>query len=119
MITCFLRYVIDPDKLAEFEQYARTWIGLIERFGGTHHGYFVPVETPASATFSFPGIGEEGPKNVAIALFTFRRIEAYDAYREKVAQEPECHAATARYEATRSFTKYERTFIRPVDMESP
>ena len=81
MITCFLRYVIDPDKLADFEQYARTWMNLIERFGGTHHGYFVPEETPASAAFSFPGIGEEGPKNVAIALFTFPTIEAYDAYR--------------------------------------
>jgi len=114
LITCFLRYAIDPDKLADFEQYARTWMNLIERFGGTHHGYFVPEETPASAAFSFPGIGEEGPKNVAIALFTFPTIEAYDAYREKVAKDAECHTATARYEATRPFTKYERTFMRAV-----
>ena len=115
MITCFLRYSVDPDQLAEFEQYARTWVNLIERFGGTHHGYFIADETPASATFSFPGIGEEGPKNVAIALFTFPTIEAYDSYREKVAKEPECHAATARYEATKFFTRYERTFMRAVD----
>lgn len=117
MIICFLRYVIDPEKLAEFEQYARTWVNLIERFGGTHHGYFVPDETPASAMFSFPGIGEEGPKNVAIALFTFPTIEAYDAYRENVAKEPECLAATALHEATRFFTKYERTFMRTVDRD--
>ena len=118
MITCFLRYVIDPDKLADFEQYARTWVRLIERFGGTHLGYFVPDETPESATFSFPGIGQEGPKDIAIALFTFPTIEAYDAYRERVAKDPECRAATARYEATRFFTKYERTFMRRVDTDS-
>lgn len=114
MITCFLRYVIDLDKLADFEQYARTWMNLIERFGGNHHGYFIAEETPASAAFSFPGISEEGPKNVAIALFTFPTIEAYDAYRENVAKDPECDTATARFKATRSFTHYERTFMRAV-----
>jgi hypothetical protein len=115
LITCFLRYVIEPDRLTEFEQYARTWMHLIERFGGTHHGYFVADETPASAAFSFPGIGEEGAANIAIALFSFPSLEAYETYREKVAFDPECHAATARYEATKFFTGYERTFMRAID----
>ena len=30
MITCYLRYVIDPYKLAEFEAYGRIWIPLVE-----------------------------------------------------------------------------------------
>ena len=115
MITCFIRYVVDESKLADFEQYACTWMSLIEKYGGTHHGYFVADETPPSAAFSFPGIGEEGPSNVAIALFSFPSLEAYDSYREQVAQDPECHAATARYEATKFFTKYERTFVRRVE----
>jgi NIPSNAP len=115
LITCFLRYVIEPDKLAEFEQYARTWMRLIEKFGGTHHGYFVADETPPTASFSFPGIGEEGASNVAIALFSFPTVEAYETYREKVASDPECHAATAHYEATKFFTSYERTFMRAID----
>ena len=90
-------------------------MSLIEKYGGTHHGYFVADETPPSAAFSFPGVGEEGPSNVAIALFSFPSLEAYDTYREQVAQDPECHAATARYEATKFFTKYERTFVRRVE----
>ena len=47
MITCFLRYTINPDKLADFEHYARVWMRLIEKYGGTHYGYFVPGEAPA------------------------------------------------------------------------
>ena len=38
MSTCTLRYVIDPYKLNEFEHYAKLWIPLVNRLGGTHHG---------------------------------------------------------------------------------
>ena len=117
MITCLVRYVIEPDKVSDFEQYARSWMRLIERFGGTHHGYFVADETPPSAAFSFPGIGTQGPSNVAIALFSFPCVEDYETYREQVAEDSECHAATAHYEATKSFTSYERTFMRAIDRD--
>jgi len=109
-----LRYVIDPDKLAHFEHYARVWMRLIEKYGGTHHGYFVPGAAPPSAAFSFPGIGEEGPGNVAVALFSFPTVDAYESYRREVKQDPECAAITHHYEQTNCFTKYERTFMRPV-----
>ena len=42
MITCYLRYVVDPFKLKEFEAYGKMWIPLVEKFGGKHHGYFMP-----------------------------------------------------------------------------
>jgi hypothetical protein len=42
MITCFVEYTIDAEKTAEFERFARAWIGLVDRHGGTHHGYFLP-----------------------------------------------------------------------------
>ena len=32
MITCYLRYVIDPYKVSEFEQYAKMWIPLVNKF---------------------------------------------------------------------------------------
>jgi hypothetical protein len=112
LITCYLRYVIDPDKLAEFENYARLWLGLIEKFGGTHHGYFLPDESVPSAAFSFLGIGEEGPSNVAIALFSFPSLAAYETYRRKAAEDEKCRAATAYYEQTKCFVKYERSFMR-------
>ena len=44
MVTCYLRYVIDPSKLKEFERYGKMWIPLVDRFGGRHHGYFLPSE---------------------------------------------------------------------------
>jgi hypothetical protein len=59
-ITCFLRYVIDPSKIPEFETFGRVWIPLVERFGGRYHGYFLPSESAS---------------NVALAIFSFRIVE--------------------------------------------
>jgi hypothetical protein len=44
MITCYLRYEIAPFKAKEFETYAKMWLPLVKKFGGTHHGYFLPHE---------------------------------------------------------------------------
>ena len=115
MITCFIRYSIDPDKAADFEQYARVWMRLIEKYGGTHHGYFVPGAAPPSAPFSFPGLGEDGPGNTAVALFSFPSVDAYEKYRTEVKGDPECIAITKLRDETQCFTKYERTFVRAVE----
>ena len=114
MITCYLSYVIDPGKLAEFEHYARLWISLVEKFGGTHHGYFVPTEGPASTEFSFPEIGGPGPGNIAVALFSFPGVTEYERYRQKAAEDAECQAATEYFKKTNCFLKYERSFMRRV-----
>jgi antibiotic biosynthesis monooxygenase (ABM) superfamily enzyme len=58
MITCYLRYEVDPDKLADFEAYGAMWLELMPRFGGIHHGYFLP---------------SEGESDVALAMFSFER----------------------------------------------
>ena len=99
MITCYLRYVIDPHKLGQFEEYARKWLPLVERFGGTHHGYFLP---------------HEGPNNIAVALFSFPSLAAYEEYRIKSQTDAECQAAYAFEKQHRSILSYERTFMRPV-----
>jgi len=44
MVTCYLKYVLDPFKLEAFEHYGKLWIPLVEKFGGQHHGYFLPSE---------------------------------------------------------------------------
>lgn len=44
MFTCFVRYQIEPGNLDAFREYARAWIALIRKYGGTHHGYFLPGE---------------------------------------------------------------------------
>ncbi len=99
MITCYLKYVIDPYKLKEFEHYAKLWIPLVDRLGGKHHGYFMP---------------HEGANNIALALFSFPSLAAYEAYREKMAADPDCQAAFSYAEETRCIVSYERSFMRPV-----
>ncbi|MCI0606831.1 NIPSNAP family protein [bacterium] len=99
MITCFLKYIIDPDKIKEFETYAGMWIKLVEKMGGKHHGYFLP---------------HEGANNVAYALFSFPSLAAYEEYRIRSAKDPECRAALAYYDQTRCFFSYDRTFLRPL-----
>ena len=99
MITCHLRYVLDPYKVADFEAYAHTWIPLVTRMGGTHHGYFLP---------------HEGANNIAVALFSFPSLAAYEAYRQRISTDEECQAAFAFAEATRCILSYERSFMRPL-----
>ena len=99
MVTVYIRYVLDPAKLAAFEHYGQLWIPLVERFGGQHHGYFLP---------------SEGANNVALALFTFSSLAAYEQYRQQAAQDPACQAAFQVAEDTRCILSYERSFFRPV-----
>ncbi|MCL2012720.1 MAG: NIPSNAP family protein [Cystobacterineae bacterium] len=99
MVTCYLRYVVDPFKLKEFETYGKKWIVLVEKFGGKHHGYFLP---------------HEGPNNIAVALFSFPSLAAYETYRIAIASDAECQAVMEYYRQTRCFLSFERSFMRPV-----
>jgi hypothetical protein len=113
-VTCQIRYTLDLNKLSDFEAYARTWILLIERYSGVHHGYFVPRATPDGIGVSFPGVGYDGPSDVAVAMFTFPSEESYLRYRKLVADDPECQSAAALVRETGCFTRYERLFLKPV-----
>lgn len=99
MITCYLRYTIDPFKIHEFETYGKMWIPLVAKFGGTHHGYFLP---------------HEGANNMAIAMFSFPSLAAYEIYRASAADDAECQAAMRYYRETKCFLSYERSFMRPI-----
>ncbi len=117
MFTCVIRYRVEPGKLAEFREYAKAWIGLIRKYGGTHHGYFVPGtggDGLPDAAFSFPGLGVAAPADVAFALFSFPNVAAYDQYRAAVAEDPDCKAATARFNETKCFSAYERSFLTAI-----
>ena len=99
MITCFLKYEIDPYMVEEFEAYAKMWIPLVNKFGGAHNGYFLP---------------SEGANNIALALFTFPSLAAYETYRQDSMQDPECIAAFEYAEQTKCIVSYERSFFRPL-----
>ncbi|MFT5865933.1 MAG: hypothetical protein ACI82I_001673 [Gammaproteobacteria bacterium] len=99
MITCHVTYQIDPSKVAEFEAYAKAWIPLVTRFGGTHHGYFLP---------------HEGPNDLAFAAFSFPSLADYEVYRTKSATDPDCIAAYDFAVKTKCILRYDRHFLRPV-----
>ncbi|MEZ7205478.1 NIPSNAP family protein [Pseudoalteromonas sp. DY56-GL79] len=99
MVTCYLKYVVDPAKIADFKEYAKMWIPLVNHFGGQHNGYFLP---------------SEGASNIALALFTFPSLAAYETYRNESFQDAQCQAAIKFAEDTGCIISYERSFFRPV-----
>jgi len=99
MVTCYLRYVIDPYKLKEFVHYSKLWIPLVTKFGGQHHGYFLP---------------SEGASDVALALFTFPSLAEYEQYRKDSFEDPECMEAFQYAKDTRCILSYERSFFKPL-----
>lgn len=99
MITVHLRYEIDPDKTAEFRDYGQRWIRLVEKFGGDHHGYFLP---------------SEGDSDEAFALFSFPSLAEYEQYRLKSAEDAECIEAYRFAVETKCIRRYERRFLSPV-----
>lgn len=112
-LVCEVRYELDPERLQEFADYARTWVRLIRRHGGVHHGFFMPREAPTGSSMSFAALGRDGPANEAIALFAFTDDAAYRRYRESVAADPEGMAANQRF-ADPPFKSYRRCFLEPV-----
>ncbi len=99
MITCYINYEIDPDKLVEFETYAKLWIPLVEKFGGTHHGYFLP---------------QESASDLAVALFSFPSLAEYEQYRADSMKDNACLAAFEYAKKTKCIRRYDRQFLRPV-----
>jgi hypothetical protein len=99
MITCYLKYIIDPYKTAEFEIYGKMWIPLVNKFGGIHHGYFMP---------------HEGANNIAYALFSFPSLAKYEQYREDIKIDIDCQKAFDFAEKTRCILSYERSFMKPI-----
>ena len=110
-ITCQIRYTLNLSAREAFIAYAELWVGLVERYGGTHLGYYIPRDAPNGTQISFPGLGQEGPRDVAIALFTFPDEKSYLAYRAMAAVDPDCIKAEAIVRDTACFTSYERLFL--------
>jgi hypothetical protein len=99
LITCHVKYVIDPYQLSDFEAYAKAWLAIVERLGGTHHGYFLP---------------SEGASNIAYCLFSFPSLADYESYRHIAMTDPESTALVASLLDKKFIVSYERTFLRPM-----
>jgi hypothetical protein len=73
MITCFIRYQIDPFKRDSFETYARNWGQAIPRCGADLVGYYGP---------------HEGSATTAYGVYNVENLTAYEAYRARLAADP-------------------------------
>ncbi|WP_291204391.1 NIPSNAP family protein [Hyphomonas sp.] len=73
MITCFIRYEIDPFKQDAFAHYARHWGQAIPRCGADLIGYFAP---------------HEGSTTTAYGVYTLPSLAAYEAYKARLADDP-------------------------------
>jgi hypothetical protein len=73
MITCFIRYEIDPFKLDAFDEYARSWGEAIPRCGADLIGYFAP---------------HEGSATTAYGVYSIADLAAYEAYRARLRADP-------------------------------
>ncbi|MCJ8517512.1 hypothetical protein ABID21_000277 [Pseudorhizobium tarimense] len=73
MITCFIRYEIDPIRRDAFADYARNWGQAIPRCGADLIGYFGP---------------HEGSATTAYGVYNIESLAAYEAYRARLAEDP-------------------------------
>ena len=97
MIVCCIRYTLDANRLADFEDYARRWPPIIERCGGKLLGYYLP---------------KEGANNFALALIACESLAAYETYRAKLAADADARENRAHAERTRCILVEDRTFLR-------
>lgn len=97
MLTCVIRYHIDPTKKAAYEEYARNWGQLIPRCGADLVGYFAP---------------HEGSTTLAYGMYTISSLSAYERYRQRLAADP---GGRANYEFAmreKFILREDRTFLK-------
>ena len=96
MITCFIRYHIDPTKKAQFVEYARNWGQAIPRCGADLVGYFAP---------------HEGSATLAYGVYSIESLAAYEAYRARLAADPLGKENYAFAQEEKFLLREDRTFL--------
>src|SRR5262245_28211715 len=100
MITCFIRYQIDPFQRDAFREYAENWGRIIPRCGGHLVGYFLP---------------HEGTNDVGWGLVAFESLAAYETYRARLRTDAAAIENFAMAQRQRLILREERTFLAVVD----
>ncbi|MFY0679210.1 MAG: NIPSNAP family protein [Thalassovita sp.] len=97
MLTCVIRYQIDPTKKAQFEQYARTWGQCIPRNGADLIGYYAP---------------HEGSSTLAYGLYNVASLADYEMYRTRLAADPLGRQNYEFAQSERFILREDRTFLK-------
>lgn len=99
MITCIIKYEIDPYKISDFTEYAKMWIPLVKKYGGIHHGYYLP---------------NEGTNYKAYSIFSFPSLAKYEIYRNKVKSDKEYEAIEIFKKRTKCINRIRKQFMTPI-----
>lgn len=99
MLTCIIRYHIDPTKKAQFGEYARNWGQAIPRCGADLIGYYAP---------------HEGSSTLAYGIYNIASLAAYEAYRARLADDPLGRANFEFAQSEKFLLREDRTFLRCV-----
>jgi hypothetical protein len=97
MITCFVRYEVDPFRTDAFEEYARNWGQAIPRCGADLIGYFAP---------------HEGSATTAYGVYTVEDFAAYEAYRARLRDDPLGRGNYEFAKRERFITREDRIFLK-------
>jgi hypothetical protein len=100
MISCVIRYQIDPFQRDAFQKYAENWGRIIPRCGGHLIGYFLP---------------HEGTNDVAWGLIAFESLASYEDYRSRLKSDPEARENFAMAQTMRLILREERNFVEVVE----
>jgi hypothetical protein len=102
MYTLFLRYTIDPNKLADWKAYAEAEIAPIAAAGGKAIAYFAPTE--------FAGDTAE-----AFAIIDVGTMAEYEIYRAKLAANPSHKEYAAKLQASGAIRSVYRAIIQRIE----
>ncbi|SEP58176.1 NIPSNAP family protein [Thalassovita taeanensis] len=97
MLTCVIRYEIDPTKKDKFVQYARNWGQAIPRCGADLVGYFAP---------------HEGSSTLAYGIYNVESLAEYEAYRARLAVDPLGRENYEFAQAEKFLLREDRTFLK-------
>jgi hypothetical protein len=97
MITCFIRYEIDPFKAEAFWEYARNWGQAIPLCGASLIGYYSP---------------HEGSSTLAYGVCNIASLAEYEKYRARLKNDPMGQANFEFARKERFIRREDRIFLR-------
>jgi len=99
MLTCVIRYHIDPGKKEQFTEYARNWGQAIPRCGADLVGYYAP---------------HEGSSTLAYGIYNVESLAEYESYRRRLAMDPVGQENYEFAQREKFLLREDRTFLKLV-----
>ncbi len=99
MITCIIKYHIDPTKKDQFVQYGKNWSEAIPRCGANLIGYYAP---------------HEGSTTLAYGIYNIKDLAAYEQYKHRLGNDPLGKSNYEFAQKEKFILREDRTFLKLV-----